>query len=257
MPTFRRDMAALFRPRLREPGFGDPGLVEAMDAIFDRAGVPRDDEEPGDAGLPLVPVPPGSTGLPNEKAFFDALRAKGGLFSGGIMQPQLDGIKIILVEAEAAGYGLGWTANALATAYLETNKTMQPVAEAYFLGAGAEAWRRKHLRYWPWYGRGYPQTTWERNYKRADDALGLGGALMKNPDLMLTPRVAAPTMIRGMAEGWFTGKKLGDYIPKDGPGTPEGHKQARRIINGTDRWDDLARWAMQWQAALQAGGMRA
>ena len=123
---------------------------------------------------------------------------------------------------------------------------MQPVAEAYYLGAGAEAWRKKNLRYWPWYGRGYSQTTWEVNYKRADDALGLGGKLLKNPDLMLTAEVAAPTMVRGMEEGWFTGRKLSDFAPRD-------YKGMRKIINGTDKDTLIAEYAVKFEVALYAG----
>jgi hypothetical protein len=38
-------------------------------------------------------------------------------------------------------------------AWRETNKQMQPVEEAYFLGDKADAYR-KRLRYYPWTGRG-------------------------------------------------------------------------------------------------------
>jgi len=110
----------------------------------------------------------------------------------------------------------------------------------------SEAWRKKNLRYWPWYGRGYPQTTWEVNYQRADDALGLGGALMKNPDLMLTPQVAAPTMVRGMQEGWFTGKALSHFAARDYVGMS-------KIINGTDDDDLIAGYAVKFEAGLLAG----
>lgn len=52
----------------------------------------------------------------------------------------------------------------IATSYWETNKTMVPVKEAYWL---SENWRKDNLRYYPWYGRGYVQLTWEDNYKKA------------------------------------------------------------------------------------------
>ena len=61
-------------------------------------------------------------------------------------------------------------------------------------------------------------------------------------------------MVRGMEEGWFTAKSLGTYLPTAGAGTAEQHKQARRVINGTDRWEDLSAFAMKFQKALQAGG---
>ncbi|MFC0246147.1 hypothetical protein ACFOLL_16280 [Falsochrobactrum ovis] len=34
-----------------------------------------------------------------------------------------------------------------------------------------------------------------------------------NPKLLLEPEYAAPILIVGMKEGWFTSKKLSDYIP--------------------------------------------
>lgn len=255
MPTFRRDMINAFRPSLAGPI--SQALVDTVDIIFEAAGVPKDSEE---AAGPIVKPPAGSTGLPNEKGFFDALKAKGGLFEGGVTQSQLDGIRTLLVAFEAGGWGLAFTANGLATAYLETNKSMQPVAEAYYLGERAEAWRRAHLRYYPWYGRGYPQVTWERNYRAADAYLaGLGliqaGELVADPNKMLQAELAAPVMVKFMTDGTFTGKRLGHSLPESGPGNAAGHKEARRVINGTDRWDDLARYAMAFQAALQAGGM--
>ena len=46
----------------------------------------------------------------------------------------------------------------LATVEWETNKTFQPVREAYWLN---EDWRRAHLKYYPYYGRGFVQLTWK------------------------------------------------------------------------------------------------
>lgn len=183
----------------------------------------------------------GRHALRDPAKFFADVRAR----FGKLDVEQVKGFEILLRSMER--WRTEWVAYGLATAWHETNKTMQPVAEAYFLGANAEAWRKKNLRYWPWYGRGYPQTTWEVNYQRADDALGLGGKLMKNPDLMMTPEVAAPTMVRGMAEGWFTGKKLADFGPLDYVGM-------RKIINGTDDDDLIAGHARTFEAALTAGG---
>lgn len=183
----------------------------------------------------------GQHALRDPAAFFAGVRAK----FGALETPQVEGFNVLLKAMER--WDVYDTAYGLATAWHETNGTMQPVAEAYFLGDKAEAWRKKNLRYWPWYGRGYPQTTWEANYKRADDALGLGGRLMADPNLMLTADVAAPTMVRGMTEGWFTGKKNSDFARGDYVGR-------RKIINGTDKADLIAGYARAFEAALTAGG---
>lgn len=184
--------------------------------------------------------------LTNPAPFYSTIRK---LFDGTIAQGQVDGMAAILKACGDASWSVAWTADALATAFLETNHTMVPVREAYWV---SEAWRKAHLRYYPWYGRGLVQCTWEKNYQRADDELGLGGTLVKNLDRMLEPAIAAQTMVRGMQEGWFDGKKLADYLPAP-LGTEAQFAESRRIINGTDRAHDLAAYALAFQDALVAG----
>jgi putative chitinase len=80
-----------------------------------------------------------------------------------------------------------------------------------------------------YYGRGYVQLTWLSNYRAAGRKLGLD--LVGNPALALEPGPAAQILVRGMVEGWFTGKKLSAYFtPMAADPT-----NARRIINGTDK----------------------
>jgi hypothetical protein len=52
----------------------------------------------------------------------------------------------------------------------------------------------------------------------------------------------------GMAEGWFTGKKLGNYITLD----KSDFANARRIINGTDKASLIAGYARHYDALLLA-----
>lgn len=171
-------------------------------------------------------------------AFFKEVRAK----FGELSKSQVSGFNVLL-KAMAA-WPVQYVAYGLATAWHETNATMQPVREAYWL---SEDWRKRNLRYYPWYGRGYPQTTWEVNYQKADDELGLDGTLMKNPDRMLEPEIAAATMVRGMEEGWFTGKSLTSYPAGD-------YVNDRRIINGTDKAEKIAGEARAFERALTLGG---
>nr|WP_204517946.1 hypothetical protein [Parerythrobacter lutipelagi] len=166
---------------------------------------------------------------------------------------EVDGCNAVLAAME--NLPLAYCAYGLATAYHETNATMLPVREAYWL---SEAWRKKNLRYWPWYGRGYVQLTWETNYERADEELELGGSLTKNPDLALEPDIAARIMRCGMIEGWFAGDRHGRHdfarhLPENGPATELQFKGARRIINGTDKNLLIARHALQFQQALENG----
>jgi len=171
----------------------------------------------------------------DRKTFFDGVRAD--LFNGTLTQDQVNGIVAILDEWEARKLtDLRWLAYMFATTYHETNMTMQPVREAYWL---SEEWRRRNLRYYPWYGRGYVQLTWEENYKKMGRLLGID--LWGNLDLAMEPRIAAAIMFEGMMKadssfGDFTGKCLEMYF-NDTTDDPVG---ARRIINGTDKADLIA-----------------
>ncbi len=158
------------------------------------------------------------------------------------------GYTAALIE-ECARQGLlrNQCAYVLATAYWETAHTMQPVSEAYWI-PNAEAWRKKNLRYWPYYGRGFVQLTWEDNYKFAEDQLGV--PVHARPELALDPGIAIEIAVTGMKEGWFTGKKLSDYITLQ----KSEFRAARRIINGTDKAQSIADLARLYDADLKRDG---
>lgn len=94
-------------------------------------------------------------------------------------------------------------------------------------------------RYWStgFYGRGFPQTTWEENYRKAGEILGKGDYFVQHPDELLKPEYAYDVMIVSMAEGLYrkdkTGKRhsLARYF---GDGRKD-HFNAREIINGDKR----------------------
>jgi hypothetical protein len=130
----------------------------------------------------------------------------------------------------------------LATAWHETAHTMKPIEEM-----GGQAYLRSKA-YYPFFGRGYVQLTWEAGYRKASDKLGVD--FVAHPELLLDPQYAAPILVIGMAEGWFTGKKLSNYIDMQ-------HSDfvgARRIINGTDRANTIALYAEQFDALLKIEG---
>ncbi len=77
-------------------------------------------------------------------------------------------------------------AAALATVAIETASTFEPVREAFWLD---EEYRRNNFRYYPYYGRGYVQLTWESNYKHY--GILIGQDLANNPDLAMEPSAAA------------------------------------------------------------------
>lgn len=196
------------------------------------------------------------------RLFFDSVRS-------GILGPTLDAQEVSGCEAilgAMQGSPLSHAAYALATAYHETASTMQPIREfggpAYYFRMydpqGARpALAKANGNVNPgdgvkFAGRGYVQLTWRSNYKRAGDKLGVD--LIGNPDLALQPDIAARIMRQGMDAGWFTGKRMSDYLPMTGPATRDQFANARRIINGTDKAAKIAAHALDFQKALQAGG---
>ena len=175
------------------------------------------------------------------------------------------------ITAAMQGAPIGHAAYALATAYLETGHTMQPVLEAnwlskpqreryffrmYDIGGDRPNVARQLGNLSPgdgvkFCGRGYVQATGRRNYKLASDKLGVD--LIADPDKAMLPDIAAQVMRMGMDEGWFTGKSLRSFLPDDGRATWGQFVQARRIINGQDRAAVIADAAVKFQDALAAG----
>lgn len=190
-----------------------------------------------------------------DATFFDRIRH--GLFGGKLSQSQVDGIVAI-----RAGWALMGDDDAhklsyiLATSFHETAETLQPIyergAKVYFnkYEPGTKIGKALGNTHagdgYLFRGRGFVQLTGRANYAEAGKALGID--LIGNPDLALELDVAAKILIRGMLEGWFTGKKLADYIH----GTTHDFVGARHIINGTDRASTIALYAKQFDAALAA-----
>ena len=81
----------------------------------------------------------------------------------------------------------------------------------------------KGKAYWPYIGRGLIMITWEENYRNASAKLSLTDSrdLVEHPEMALDSLIAARILFRGCAEGWFTGKKLGQYFneSKNDPST--------------------------------------
>jgi len=187
------------------------------------------------------------------EVFFAGVRKS--LFAGKLTTKQVSGMEAKIRAFRKAGFSLSWAAYAMATSYHETASRMQPVREGLSL---SDAWRKKNLRYYPWYGRGDVQLTWEANYKKADKELGLGGALVANLDLALDPDISAEIMVKGMEQGWFSGSKTQRYslplfLPME-EATLANFTGARKIINLMDKAALIAGYAVKFQAALKAAG---
>jgi predicted chitinase len=152
---------------------------------------------------------------------------------------------IAAIEAECAAQGIGLRtqiAYVLATAQWETAQTFRPVREAYWYD---EDWRRTHLRYYPYYGRGYVQLTWRENYAKYGQLLGID--LVGQPDLALEPATALFVLVHGFKTGAFTGRALAEFVnPKQ-----TDFVDARRCINGTDKAQEIAALAQTFLSAAR------
>ena len=125
----------------------------------------------------------------------------------------------------------------IATVDWETNHTFKPVKEAYWL---SEGWRRRNLRYYPYYGRGFVQITWDFNYAKFSDILGVD--LVSNPDLAMEIPNAVEILTYGFRHGTFTGRKLSQYVNEDY--TDWYH--ARRCINGLNKAKSIKNLAQKY-----------
>lgn len=199
----------------------------------------------------------------NRDFFFDMVRSNP--FGGGLQQHQVDGCEAILDEWERhhAAKDDRWLAYMLATAFHETAYTMQPVRETK-ANSDAEAIARLDRAYakgqlswvktpyWrkdgngdSWYGRGLVQLTHKANYVRMATAIG-HPKLATDPNEALDMAVSIKVMFVGMEQGLFTGKKLADYFGK----TSSDWVNARKIINGLDRADLVAKYGKAFYAAI-------
>jgi hypothetical protein len=186
--------------------------------------------------------------LANPKPFFDAIRQN--VFDGNLTEGQVAGLNTLLAEVPDA-WPRTWTADLLAQTTWESDHTMQPVREAYRL---SDDWRRRHLRYYPYYGRGLIQLTWRSNYDFYGRLFGVD--LVDDPDKALEPILSAKIAIHGMETGRFTGRKLADFLPADGSIPQSGGESAfywcREIVNGLDKAAPIESLAQAYLQALKA-----
>lgn len=132
----------------------------------------------------------------------------------------------------------------MATAYHECHNPKKPdLRMTPMREFGGEKYLRSK-KYYPYYGRGFSQLTWDYNYKKEGTRLGL--PLLTEPDLILDIKTAANSHVFCMVNGRYTGKKLSDYIN----GVKCDYLNARRIINGTDRAGLVAGYAEKFLKGL-------
>jgi hypothetical protein len=105
-----------------------------------------------------------ATSAINRKFFFDQVNLR--LFDGKLPTKTRRSLNRILDywEKNHAKDDDRWLAYALGTAHHETDRTFGPIRE-YGRGRGK--------KYYPYYGRGLVQLTWERNYRKMSPVVGV------------------------------------------------------------------------------------
>ncbi|PHV11675.1 hypothetical protein [Chitinimonas sp. BJB300] len=200
----------------------------------------------------------------NRKVFFTDWSARTNLSLTPERQAAVTAL-LDLIEADPGFAQIREIAYFLATVRWESNHTFAPIKEKRFNSqTRPREWASQNV-YWQtgFYGRGLVQITWEVNYRKASKKLAgmqfklnsgsqltlTADSLVQQPDLTMELSIAYAIGARGMREGWFTGKKLSDYIkPSEAPD----YAGARRIINGVDRKDEIAAMAAQFELLLRA-----
>lgn len=181
----------------------------------------------------------------NREAFFKGYREEFGRLS----QAQVDALNNLLdsIEGDDEITDLRDVAYILATIKHETANTFEPIEE-YGKGRGRKYGVTDPETGQKYYGRGYVQLTWRKNYQIFADLLDVD--LVANPELALDPETAWKITSIGMRKGLFTGKKLATYINN----LRCDYVGARRIINGTDKASLIAGYAQAFESLLSASG---
>ena len=180
---------------------------------------------------------------------------------GQLNESQSSGLESLLdnIEVDQDLADLRWVAYMLATVKHECANTFMPItergAQSYFdkyepgTSIGKNLGNTQAGDGYLFRGRGYVQITGRANYQNMTGRLALSGDddLLLHPELALQPDISYRIMSYGMRRGSFTGKKLGDYINDAGCD----YQQARRIINGLNRADDIAGYAASFESSLE------
>ena len=160
---------------------------------------------------------------------------------GKLSQSQVNGLNFLLDKLDkskvfdlASEY-----AYILATIKHECAEKYAPITEY-----GSQNYLR-HKKYWPYIGRGYVQLTWISNYQVFGNILKIN--LVKNPDLALEPETSWKILEIGMSKGLYTQRKLGDYVNEN----KKDYRNARRVINGVDRAEQIAVYARGFEDCIE------
>lgn len=197
----------------------------------------------------------------DRKIFFDGIRNNpfNGLTEGQVegMEAMLDYIDFLRwwPRDEDTVYFLYWTTYLFATTFHETAKKMQPIKEY-----GSQSYLQGK-KYYPYYGRGLVQLTWDTNYKRSDDESNADDLVppevvntlpdkrvnqLTHLDQALILEIALSNLCNGCHRGWYGGK-LWTYLQN----TKKDYVGARYCVNVQDKANTIAGYARTFETALR------
>lgn len=192
----------------------------------------------------------------SRQVFYDAVRNTA--FAGSIGQMAVDNMETILNYwfSHHGDNAPAQLAYVLATVRHEVGANMAPVRETF---AATDAEARSNLKGkkyaepagpfgHAYYGRGYVQLTWLKNYQSQEKKLGI--KLVERPDLALDPNVAIRILVEGMLDGDFssTGHGLAHYVN----GSKQDYFNARQTVNLHDKAHDIAATAREFTDAIKS-----
>lgn len=202
--------------------------------------------------------------------FYNEVRSS--LFGGKLSEEQVSGMENLLdvwfnliVPLSSTPNLTDYLSYNLATAFHETACTMQPIKErgpvSYFnkyepgTKLGKVLGNTEKGDGYRFRGEGHVQNTGRRNAgvatKRLNELFGLGVDLVSNPEKRGDPLVSALSLYVGNYEGWWTTRKLRDYLV---PGKPN-FTAARAVVNGKDRAELIAGYALKFKKAIQVASV--
>lgn len=192
----------------------------------------------------------------NRATFYQALKRSGIPGFTTLSQSQVTGIEGILNAFPVVGdRRLKTLAYGLATARREVGAGMVPVREGFKkTDAAARAFVKaqgypyaKVVNGQVYYGRGIVQLTHDYNYAKEN--------ILNNPDRALEPKWASELLFKGIQDGRWNGAGKGiiHYLPDGGP---DDLRNARRTVNVTDHWQEIADWYTKFVLVIvEAGGV--
>lgn len=211
----------------------------------------------------------------DKKAFFEELRKNKKMFPQGISQEFVNGVNTLLevwykynFDKTQTKYELAYN---LATSFHETAGTMQPIyergAKSYFnkyepgTKLGKQLGNTQRGDGFLFRGAGHVQNTGRRNAdvsgQKLSKFLNVRVDFLSNPALRVDPTISAISLFLGNHEGWWTGRKLNNYLRTHYSEESElvlmhDFTRARAVVNGNDKAELIATYAFNFLDALDA-----